>query len=371
MLRACRDRKVRRMVLASTSDCYGRNPEVPFSEDSVSVIGSPQVRRWSYAVSKMFEEQALFAFRERHGLEGVALRLFGGYGPRQNMTWWGGPQSVFIGAALKGEALEVHGTGRQTRSFTYVDDMVDGFVRAVDVPAADGEMLNIGSDREITIEDLARMVWRLVRDDEPRINLVPFATFGRYEDVERRIPDNRWPRGSWATSPRVTARGGPAPHDRLAARGHAQGRPLVIHVVVPAFNEAGNIERLPRAGSASAWSRWRLPHRIVVVDDGSTDGTAEARAGAVGRRRGPSRSSSHPPEPRPGRRLPHRLPPRAARRGSPRRRRHPRGRHHQRPVRSCRACCTASGRRATTSSLASCYLYGGGIEGTRLHRVGL
>jgi nucleoside-diphosphate-sugar epimerase len=191
VLRACRDRKVRRMVLASTSDCYGRNPDVPFSEESVSVIGSPRVRRWSYAVSKMFEEQALFAFAERHGLEGVALRLFGGYGPRQNLTWWGGPQSVFIGAALKGEALEVHGTGRQTRSFTYVDDLVEGFVRALDVPAAAGEMINIGSDREITIEDLARMVWRLVRDDEPRIQRVAFASFGRYEDVERRIPDNR------------------------------------------------------------------------------------------------------------------------------------------------------------------------------------
>jgi len=190
VLRACRDRKVRRMVLASTSDCYGRNPEVPFSEDSVSVIGSPRVRRWSYAVSKMFEEQALFAFGERHGLEGVALRLFGGYGPRQNLTWWGGPQAVFIGAALKGEALEVHGTGRQTRSFTYVDDLVDAFVRAVDVPAAAGEMINVGSDREITIEELARLVWRLVRDDEPRINRVPFASFGRYEDVERRVPDN-------------------------------------------------------------------------------------------------------------------------------------------------------------------------------------
>ena len=191
VLRACRDRKVRRMVLASTSDCYGRNPEVPFSEESASVIGSPRVRRWSYAVSKMFEEQALFAFTERHGLEGVALRLFGGYGPRQNLTWWGGPQSVFIGAALKGQPLEVHGSGLQTRSFTYVDDLVDAFVRAVDVPAAAGEMINVGSDREITILDLARLVWRLVREDEPKIALVPFASFGRYEDVERRVPDNR------------------------------------------------------------------------------------------------------------------------------------------------------------------------------------
>lgn len=191
VLRACERNKVRRMVLASTSDCYGRNPQVPFSEDSVSVIGSPHVRRWSYAVSKMFEEQALLAYRERYKLQGVIVRLFGGYGPRQNMTWWGGPQSVFIGAALKGEPLEVHGNGRQTRSFTYVDDMVEGFVRAVDVPAADGEMLNIGSDREIAIEDLAAMIWKLIRDDAPRINKIPLATFGRYEDVERRVPDNR------------------------------------------------------------------------------------------------------------------------------------------------------------------------------------
>jgi len=191
VFRACRDQGVRRVVLASTSDCYGRNPEVPFSEESASVIGSPHVRRWSYAVSKMFEEQALFAFRERHRLEGVALRLFGGYGPRQNLTWWGGPQSVFIGAALRGETLEVHGTGEQTRSFTYVDDMVDAFVRAASLPAADGEMLNIGNSREISIAALAEMIWRMVRQDEPRIRLVPYAAFGRYEDVPRRVPDNR------------------------------------------------------------------------------------------------------------------------------------------------------------------------------------
>lgn len=190
VLRAARECGVRRVVLASTSDCYGRNPQVPFSEDSVSVIGSPKVRRWSYAVSKMFEEQALFAFRERYGLEGVALRLFGGYGPGQNITWWGGPQSVFIGAALRGEPLEVHGTGAQTRSFTYIDDMVAGFVRAIDVKEADGEVVNIGIDREITILELAKMISRMIRpSEEPNVKLIPYATFGRYEDVERRVPD--------------------------------------------------------------------------------------------------------------------------------------------------------------------------------------
>jgi UDP-glucose 4-epimerase len=211
VLRACRDHGVRRMVLASTSDCYGRNPDVPFSEESVSVIGGPHVRRWSYAISKMFEEQALLAFRERHELEGVILRLFGGYGPRQNITWWGGPQSVFIGAALKGEPLELHGTGQQTRSFTYVSDMVEGFVRAVDVAEADGEMLNIGADREITIEGLARMVWGMVRDDEPRLVKVPLATFGKYEDVQRRIPDNRRATRVLGYTPSVTLEEG-LPH---------------------------------------------------------------------------------------------------------------------------------------------------------------
>jgi UDP-glucose 4-epimerase len=190
VLRAVKECGVRRMVLASTSDCYGRNPAVPFNEESVSVIGSPKVRRWSYAVSKMFEEQALFAFRERYGIEGVALRLFGGYGPKQNITWWGGPQSVFIGAALRGEPLEVHGTGQQTRSFTFIDDMVEGFVRAIDTPKADGEVLNIGIDREITIENLARMISKMIRPNhEPNVRLIPYETFGRYEDVERRIPD--------------------------------------------------------------------------------------------------------------------------------------------------------------------------------------
>lgn len=191
VLRAAVARKLRRVVLASTSDCYGRNTELPFSEESASVIGTPLVRRWSYAVSKMFEEQALFAFRERHGIEGVALRLFGGYGPRQNMTWWGGPQAVFIGAALRDEEMEIHGTGQQTRSFTYVDDMVEGFVRAIDVREADGRMLNVGIDREISIEGLARLVWRLCRGGEPKLRFVPLASFGRYEDVARRLPDNR------------------------------------------------------------------------------------------------------------------------------------------------------------------------------------
>ena len=179
-----------KIVAASTSDVYGKNPDVPFTEDSNLVMGNPDVKRWSYAISKMFEEQLLFAYRERFGVPVVALRFFGGYGPHQNLSWWGGPQSVFINAALDGTALEIHGDGSQTRSFTYISDHVDGIIRCVEMEAANNAVFNLGNTREIGILELAKLIWRLVRPNEPpRIMLKPYAAFGKYEDVMRRIPD--------------------------------------------------------------------------------------------------------------------------------------------------------------------------------------
>lgn len=179
-----------KLVAASTSDVYGRNPEVPFSESSASVIGSPDVKRWAYAISKMFEEQLLFACHERYGIDVVLVRFFGGYGPNQNLTWWGGPQSVFINSALDDEEIPLHGDGQQTRSFTHVADHVDGIIRTVENSNANNLVFNLGTTHEITIEGLARLIWRLVRGDEPaRIRFIPYETFGKYEDVRRRIPD--------------------------------------------------------------------------------------------------------------------------------------------------------------------------------------
>src|SRR4051812_3832332 len=134
-----------KVVAASTSDVYGKNPDVPFTEDSSLVMGSPDVRRWAYAISKMFEEQMLFAYQQRHGIPFVAMRFFGAYGPNQNLTWWGGPQSVFINKALDGEEIEVHGDGRQTRSFTYVSDQVDGILRCLESDGADNMVVNLGN----------------------------------------------------------------------------------------------------------------------------------------------------------------------------------------------------------------------------------
>lgn len=180
-----------KIVAASTSDVYGKSTRVPFNEEEDSVIGSPQVKRWAYAVSKMFEEQLLLACHERLGLDVVLLRLFGCYGPHQNLSWRGGPQSVFIDKALDDEAIPLHGDGRQTRTFTYVSDHVAGIVAAVESAAADNLVVNLGSEDEISMEGLARLIWRLVQGEgaEPKLELVPYESFGRYEDVMRRVPD--------------------------------------------------------------------------------------------------------------------------------------------------------------------------------------
>ena len=194
-----------KIVAASTSDVYGKNPELPFSERSDLVVGNPSVRRWAYAISKMFEEQLLFAYHERHGIDFVLLRFFGGYGPGQHLSWWGGPQSVFIDCALDNRALEIHGDGQQTRSFTYVSDHIDGIVRALLDQRANNRVINLGNTEEITIEALGRLIWRLVRGpDEPaRLTLIPYETFGKYEDVRRRVPDISLARELLGFTPRV------------------------------------------------------------------------------------------------------------------------------------------------------------------------
>ncbi len=179
-----------KVVAASTSDVYGKNPNVPFNEESNLVMGNPNVKRWAYAISKMFEEQTLFAYNQRFGINVVPIRFFGGYGPNQNLTWWGGPQSVFINKALDNQEIEVHGDGFQTRSFTYISDHINGIIRTIENPAANNKVFNIGNTFEISILDLAKLIWKLIRGDEPpRIKLIPYTTFGKYEDVMRRIPD--------------------------------------------------------------------------------------------------------------------------------------------------------------------------------------
>jgi UDP-glucose 4-epimerase len=180
-------------VLASTSDVYGRNPKLPFSEeDSDSVIGSSKSPRWAYAVSKLFDEHLGLAYADAYGFPVTILRFFGSYGPRQHLSWWAGPQSVFIDCVLNDKPIPVHGDGTQTRSFTYVSDTVEGIYQSMIRPEANGEIINIGSTQEITILELAHKIKRLSgTPGETKIDFIPYESFTgkKYEDVMRRVPD--------------------------------------------------------------------------------------------------------------------------------------------------------------------------------------
>jgi UDP-glucose 4-epimerase len=178
------------LVVASTSDVYG-NATPPFAEDGQLVLGPPTTRRWAYAVSKLYDEHVCLALAEERGLKVTILRLFGSYGPRNHPSWWGGPQSAFIETLLDGGTIEIHGDGQQIRTFTYVSDTVDGFVRALRTPAARGEVVNIGGSKPTTILELAGLVQEALGIPQPlHGRFVPYEALpGRYQDVRTRIPD--------------------------------------------------------------------------------------------------------------------------------------------------------------------------------------
>ncbi|MFA6923985.1 MAG: NAD-dependent epimerase/dehydratase family protein [Bacteroidales bacterium] len=182
-----------KIVFASTSDVYGKNTNVPFSEDSDLLLGPPQIKRWAYALSKIYGEQFIMANNDEYGLPFTIVRFFGSYGPNQNLTWWGGPQSVFINQAFKKEPIEIHGDGKQTRTFTYIDDTIEALAMCVLSEKANGEIFNIATnpDEEIAIVDLAKIIWQLINGEKdiPKLNFIPYSTFGRYEDVPRRVPN--------------------------------------------------------------------------------------------------------------------------------------------------------------------------------------
>lgn len=198
-----------KFILASTSDVYGKSKNLPFCEDGDLTLGPTYIMRWAYAVSKLFNEHLCFAYYHEYGVRICILRFFGAYGINQNLTWWGGPQSLFITAAIKKEPMEIHGDGKQTRTFTYIDDTVDGITRAIENEKSAGQIFNIGNNEEISILDLARLVWKLVnKNEKPKIKFIPYSKFVKYEDVKRRIPDITKGRRLLGFKPRVSTKEG-------------------------------------------------------------------------------------------------------------------------------------------------------------------
>lgn len=195
-----------RVIFTSTSDVYGKNPHLPYAEGHEFYMGSPQVQRWSYAISKILGEHLCFLYHQERGVPVTVLRYFGSYGPRQNLTWWGGPQAIFIDCALKNRPMTIHGDGFQTRSFTYIQDTVEGTLKALESEEAVGKAINIGNGEEITILDLGKKIWKLIRGAEPPlVEFIPYHQFpGRYEDVRRRVPDLRLAGEALGFSPRIS-----------------------------------------------------------------------------------------------------------------------------------------------------------------------
>ncbi len=179
-----------RFIFASTSEIYGKSEKVPLSEDDDRLLGSTRVSRWSYSTAKALDEHLALAYHQKRGLPVIILRYFNSYGPRLDPKGYGSVVAKFIGQALRGEPLTVHGDGRQTRSFTYIDDTVEGTVLAAKCEEANSEVFNIGREEETTILQLAEMV-KKITGSSSQIIFVPYDDlYGPYfEDPRHRLPD--------------------------------------------------------------------------------------------------------------------------------------------------------------------------------------
>jgi UDP-glucose 4-epimerase len=176
-----------RVLLASTSEVFGKNPAVPWTEDSDRVLGATSTARWSYSSSKALAEHLAFAFAEQNGLPMTIVRYFNVYGPCQRPAY---VVSRSIHRALNGHPLVIYDNGRQTRCFTYVDDAIDGTLLAVDHAAATCQAFNIGSMTETPVGMAVRLIAEL--SGQSTISEVDTADRlgSSYADLSRRIPDS-------------------------------------------------------------------------------------------------------------------------------------------------------------------------------------
>jgi UDP-glucose 4-epimerase len=178
----------RPVLITSSSEVYGKGTRVPFAEDDDVVMGATRFSRWCYAYSKGIDEFLGLAYHHQFGLPVTIVRLFNTVGPRQ-VGQYGMVLPRFAAAAVKGEPLQVYGDGSQTRCFCHVSDVVDALVKLFDQPGAVGRVFNLGSDEEVSIEELARRVIEAA-GSASTIEHVPYEqAYGRsFDDLPRRVP---------------------------------------------------------------------------------------------------------------------------------------------------------------------------------------
>jgi len=180
-----------KVIFASTSDVYGMSPELPLREDGDLLIGPSMIKRWSYAVSKLYGEQMANAYYRDFGVPVVILRYFGAFSPRSNFSWSGGHIPIFIRQILNDQEVTIHGDGSQTRSMGFVSDLVEGTRLALENDRALGEIINLGNNEEMSVLDSAKRIHELANTGkELKIMFIPMKEiFGSYKDIMRRVPD--------------------------------------------------------------------------------------------------------------------------------------------------------------------------------------
>ena len=178
----------KKVLLASTSEVYGKSESVPFREDDDTVLGSTRFTRWSYACSKAIDEFLGLAYYQQYKLPVIVVRFFNTVGPRQTGQY-GMVIPRFVERALKSEPLLIYGTGRQSRCFCYVQDVIDAIVGLMNCDEAPGRVYNIGSTEEINIESLADKVIELTGSRSEKQYLSYEQAYGKpFDDMMRRVP---------------------------------------------------------------------------------------------------------------------------------------------------------------------------------------
>ena len=179
-----------KVIFSSTSEIYGRNPRVPWKEDDERVLGSTRINRWCYSTAKAACEHYLQAWKVKKNLRFVVYRFFNVYGPRLDDLGHGRVMPVFLKEFLNHEPVTVHGDGKQTRTFVYVDDAIEAMARLALDPKCEGEVFNIGSAKETSMLELAETMKRTGHFSSKIIFQPHEAVYGKsFEDIPRRVPD--------------------------------------------------------------------------------------------------------------------------------------------------------------------------------------
>jgi nucleoside-diphosphate-sugar epimerase len=183
------NKKKKLVFIASTSEVYGKSTDVPFREGAELVLGATVKHRWAYACSKLIDEFLALAYWKERKLPVIIVRLFNTVGPRQTGQY-GMVLPTFVRQALAGQPITVFGDGKQTRSFTYVGDVVDALIKLTNEPRAVGGVFNVGNTDEVSIRELAERV-KTLSGSQSTIQYVPYdeAYEAGFEDMPRRVPD--------------------------------------------------------------------------------------------------------------------------------------------------------------------------------------